>query len=601
MSDGKNSRHCLVSLLLLIGVYFLVAVSLLGLPLIASSSEAREGQVIEVMRRSGEFILPLRNGIVPSKPPLFHWVGYATSSLVGSVSEFSIRFPTVVFACAVLLCVGVVGWRLAELGRRMDPSVQLSSVTLIAPSILALTYGFHIMSTQAMVDMAYTFFVWAAFCALLCSSPLRWSLEERVSPFSSFCFWLAIAGAILSRGPIGGAFVVILSVAGGAYVFGLKRVVHVLLRPSLGWLCLGAPLLWYWLAYEKGGDAFVARQLFFENMKRVVGGEHINTQAWWFYLPSLLRTTFPWGAVLLLLLGAGIVSSRWRWSRTRDCVARVLNLPLFVLCVGVVLLSLSSGKRHSYMLPLYPCVALQLGFVLARAAEGGRFAVRKRLAAGVRQLEIVLGVFGIALFCVLGAYMQGVLSVGGSDALVREALRGIVPRVATVLFLTLIPCLLRGERGAAQCAQNSAIAMFGILATMTCVGSSIKAYTKDFPAMTEAWLRHAEGASRLVVIKESFDEYFDPIFFYVRRDVEIRDARSSAIPCEDGVAYLTRRSWLSSSSGRLQGDPTDVHAIRERRASDGAASPKDLVSFRCRKNIESKQSAPFAANGLQDA
>lgn len=601
MSQAKSSRHSLVSLLLLVGVYFSVELLLLGLPLIASSSEAREGQVVEAMRRSGELVLPLRNGIIPSKPPLFHWMGYGASSVLGSVSEFSIRLPTIVFACGVLLCVGVISWRLGELARQIDPTVKVSRGASVAPAILALTYGFHIMSTQAMVDMAYTFFVWAAFCALLCSNALRWSLEERLSPISSFCFWLSVAGAILSRGPVGGVFVVILSAAGGAYVFGLRAVTLALLRPSLGWMCLAAPLSWYWFAYEKGGDAFLARQLLFENMKRVVGGEHINTEAWWFYLPSLLRTTFPWGLVVAGFAVGKLARGRGRLSRPQGGVERIWNLPLVVLCVGVLILSLSSGKRHSYMLPLYPCVALQLGLLIAKALESGRFAIRKRLASGVRVVEIALGVLGIALFCVLGAYMQGALDVGRSDTLVREALRGVVPQVATVLFLTLIPCLLRGERGAAQCARNSALAMFGILATMTCVGSTIKAYAKDFPGMTEAWLRHAEGAQRLVVIKDNFDEYFDPIFFYVRREVEIQDAKSSSIQCEEGVTYLTRRSWLASSQGRLQGEPTDVFVIRERQFQDGVESPKDLVSFRCGQGARTAPKAPFATNGLQDA
>ena len=154
----RREDSYLVSLLLLVATYLVIQISTVGVPEFGGSSEAREAQVIDVMRRTGEFVLPLRNGIVPSKPPLFHWVGYGLSVFAPTLSEFSARLPSVLFACGLLLCVGLTCRRLAELLERENSACEVRASTIIAPVILALTYGFHIMATQAMVDMSYAFF-----------------------------------------------------------------------------------------------------------------------------------------------------------------------------------------------------------------------------------------------------------------------------------------------------------------------------------------------------------------------------------------------------------------------------------------------------------
>src|SRR5256885_11671001 len=55
-----------------------LAVVLAALPIgsdLYQGGEAREGLVAREMLRTGDWILPLWNGsVVPSKPPLFHWL-----------------------------------------------------------------------------------------------------------------------------------------------------------------------------------------------------------------------------------------------------------------------------------------------------------------------------------------------------------------------------------------------------------------------------------------------------------------------------------------------------------------------------------------------
>src|SRR5438067_10861522 len=65
-----------------------LAVVLAALPIgsdVYEGGEAREGLVVREMLRTGDWILPLWNGsVVPSKPPLFHWLAAGAAALGGA-------------------------------------------------------------------------------------------------------------------------------------------------------------------------------------------------------------------------------------------------------------------------------------------------------------------------------------------------------------------------------------------------------------------------------------------------------------------------------------------------------------------------------------
>lgn len=584
MSAGDvSSRFPVRGVLVGLVVYCAVLLPLIGIPLIGGSSEAREAQVIEVMHRTGELVLPLRNGIVPSKPPMYHWIGYGVSFLVGEVSEFSARVPSLLLAMGVLLFVSIIAHRSSRLLQRLDSTLALPAVAYLAPVFLALTYGFHIMVTQAMVDMTFTFFVWGAFCALLATDPQRWSSDRILSPIATFLFWMCVAGGVLSRGPLGAGLILFMAFVGCWRGWGIETAIRNVVTPCIGWLWMVVPLLWYLAAYERGGDAFLGRQLFFENMQRVVGGEHINTEAWWFYVPSLIRTTFPWGVLLGLL---AVIDVRRRPQRliSRD-VSRTFTLPLFVLFVTLIALSLPSGKRHSYMLPLYPFVALQLALFVSRALGEGRFAYLRRLMRSVRRTESVLVGVGISLLVGLGIFIQGGFGFGPSWFLIRDSVLPMSLTASTVLLCTLLPGLFKGDSSLARSGAAAGLALFGVLSVITCVGSSIKAGLKDFPAMSRTLLSLAAPGERIAVVKGAYDEYFDPILFYVHREITILDAEAQQLQCEEGVVYVARREWMTKAASTFRATIAQELVLRERIAEVRSHTKRDLVVFRCHDDI----------------
>ncbi len=580
MEDARTQSFPTRALLVLVGAYGLVYLLFLGLPFIGGSSEAREAQVVDVILRDNTWALPLRNGIVPSKPILFHWVGASLSWSLGGVSEFSVRLPSLLFGLGIIGLAAVASFRFARLNRAWECSFVPRDVSLITVGVLTLTYGFHTMAGQAMVDMCFAFFVWCALCSVLSSDSSRWRQDRSVSSGARALFWTACAGAVLARGPIGVVLPVAL-VSLPALVFcGPRTVVREILTPSVGWLAFSAPLAWYYSAYSHGGDAFVERQILFENVRRFFGGDHVNTQPWWFYGPSLLRSTAPWGVLAIACWIAEMRRPRLQVAYGGSSKA-LFSVPLMVLAVGLVFFSCAAGKRHSYLVPLYPLVAVQFALVAATWIERGGSRFRQKVGDLSRRLEWTLALLGIAVLVGLGISLRGSLFSHPLASEIQYALAAAVPRLSVLVLVAVLASVAWGRKslkGSLFCVWFSVVVlMTGLVST----GASIKAHLKNFRGMSVEWLAQARPTDELTVIKDPFDEYFDPILFYVHRKVHVVRDDLGTPPCAEERLYLARRQWMQDTSGLLQGRVTEVGTLREIASVVKQGDQRELVIFRC--------------------
>jgi hypothetical protein len=66
-------------------------------PHIWHHGEAREALVIQDIVENHRWVLPLRNGELPSKPILYHWIA-ALFALPLGLSDFTVRLPSIVGA-----------------------------------------------------------------------------------------------------------------------------------------------------------------------------------------------------------------------------------------------------------------------------------------------------------------------------------------------------------------------------------------------------------------------------------------------------------------------------------------------------------------------
>lgn len=335
----------LAVLLVLCGLLFFSSLS--RIPFF-NKGEPREAIVVQKILLDGHWLFPLRAGNeIPSKPPLFHWVGALVSLAWGKATEATVRLPSALFAAMSVIALYLLGRRI------FAPPVALLGGVLLATSV-----GFQGEAIAARVDMTLAFFVTVTL--ILFYSLFAGYLKGEAA---WYLFYLLLGIGVLAKGPVG---LILPGMVIAAFLLLQKRW-DLLSRFAFHkgvLLTLIIPVSWYGLALIRGGEGFYDRQILHENLARffVHGEGGTGHQKPFYYLfPYLIAGGLPWTLLL------PFVAIDWFRKKTfRE------NGPLFLmLWAGLVLLffSVSAGKRSDYLLPLYPPLSLLIGLWLGRAAE----------------------------------------------------------------------------------------------------------------------------------------------------------------------------------------------------------------------------------------
>lgn len=326
--------------LLLAALVAMASVWPLAAPPISTHGEAREGLVVQTIVHEGRWTLPLRNGEIPSKPPLYHWIAGAAAAMVG-LSDAVVRLPSALAALLVLLLVqGLAG------GRRAG---WLAVAALVG---MATFVG---SASMARVDMLFTACVTATLAAFL-----RWYRDE--APWARVACYASAAAAVLTKGPAGAVLPALVIVAFLACERRLDR-----LRALWSWRLVAMVLVvdvgWYLLASIAGGSDFLRRQIFHENLDRFVGrgvfGLH-GGRSRLAMVENLATDLLPWNLVLVW------AALRWWRGEREDTIGRFLHAWWIVI---LLFFTVAYGKRGVYLLPLYPAIAVLAGRALAALVD----------------------------------------------------------------------------------------------------------------------------------------------------------------------------------------------------------------------------------------
>lgn len=336
------------------------------------------------MLRERDWVLPRFNGATRlQKPPLNYWAAMGVHELAGGsavepVGEWDARAASILSAVALVALA--YAWAKSWSGD--------TAVAWLAGMLLAMSNGYLRWSHSAQPEMTY-----AASCALALLGFWRAraaALAGRSTLRSAALGWLGVALAVLSKGPLLPAFLLLGWIVGERCEergVSLKRT----LRPVLGSaivLALCAP--WVALIAMRSPEAFAFwRSQMFDR----TGGVH---GAWWrpfelFYVAALAKSTAPWS-----LLGLWALIWPWRASGRRTEGARLL---WSLAVVPLVALSFSATPKGYYMLPVLAPLSLLgaggLAAMLERSAAGPQ--ARTWLVRGIR-VHVLALVLGVALF-----------------------------------------------------------------------------------------------------------------------------------------------------------------------------------------------------------
>jgi len=321
----------------------LFLVNLGGYPLYTKGETREAVTVFDIVHGSG-LILPMRAGVeVPSKPLMMHWLAALMSLAAGQVNEWTVRLPSAVFAIlGLIVCYCYVE-------RLFDEHSALIAALLLGTSCQYLQAG------GARVDMTLTFFLEIALFHFLA---LAEGLSNRTAPL-----YLAVSGAVLTKGPVGLALPVLVAVIWMALTRRLKLLRTVKL--GQGALIVGAiGGGWYLAATVSGGTAFVHKQLLVENLYRLLGRRGFNgghAHPFYYMEGALLAGFMPWSPVAAL-------AALKCWKQPHKFDARFGYLLVWFLTI-LVFYNLPHSKRGVYLLALYPALSAIVAVVVCETFE----------------------------------------------------------------------------------------------------------------------------------------------------------------------------------------------------------------------------------------
>lgn len=266
------------------------------------------------------------------KPPMYYWLVAGTMHVFGD-DEFSARFPAAMMAfLTVMMLYCSVTWLLSE------------QAGFWSALVLSTCIQFFYLGKAAVTDTTLLFFLTGA---LLCYLHKRYWL-----------MYVCMALATVTKGPIGivfpGAIIFLHIACTGKW----RRILEMhCLRGLLLYFIIAAP--WYYMMYQVHGMEFINTFLGFHNLTRFTTPEHPTRVLWWYYLPVIILGLFPWTGLLLQSIKAVITDCH---SEEFDKMIFVQVWWLFVL----IFFTISKTKLVSYILPMFPALAIMIGWNIAR-------------------------------------------------------------------------------------------------------------------------------------------------------------------------------------------------------------------------------------------
>jgi 4-amino-4-deoxy-L-arabinose transferase-like glycosyltransferase len=490
---------------LALGAVLAFAALVLGLPAgrapLWDPNEARYMLLARDILDRGRWLIPdLRGEPYLNKPQLFFWSVAVASLPGGEVTERTAAFPSVLSSIATVAAVFAIGARTWGVG-----------AGALAALVLASTIGFFAIGHHGQSDVMVTAWTWWALYSLLVARRAGYTIIPLIA------FYACIAGAILSKGPMG-----LLGLAAGfaavAFADGWRETMR--LRPVVGLVVLGVLLApWYGTYLVGHSSAFVG--------DTVVG----HYGSWAFRRGALARLESLWVLAYALPWTIFLVGAATWWRRLPDAERRLIAA--WTLTIWL-LIGLSGIHRARYLIPIYPGMALLVGEFLTRAAvHGGAPALRRSLLA----LAALAGV--VAAF----ALSPAARLIGGEGRPWVPDTRAETALIVALLVATALATVVTARRAAFT--RGGLVVALGVGAILMIEGARYPVrFAREFDVRPIAAAATALTPPGAVV--RVYPDIWLTYDFYLRRPVvELDRPRVEQLLAgsASGAVIMSRKSW----------------------------------------------------------
>jgi 4-amino-4-deoxy-L-arabinose transferase-like glycosyltransferase len=306
--------------------------------------EGRYAEVAREMVASGDYITPRVNGVAfLDKPILYYWLQAIAIALFG-VKEWAIRLFPVLLGILGCLVTYITGRCLFD--RRTG---------LLSAILLATTPLYFIGAHYANLDLEV---------AVLISSALLFFITGVQSQGSRRTAFLLTAYAFsalacLTKGLIGIAFPAMIAGVWIALLGHWRLLKKAHLISGIALFC-AMVIPWYLLVQQANPD-FLHYFFVTQHFSRFLSSTDFNNPTpFWFYLPVVLIGFFPWTIFLYGALKQAITHV-WQ-ARTQHQTELFLLLWVAII---FTFFSIPTSKIVTYILPIFPALALLLGHYLS--------------------------------------------------------------------------------------------------------------------------------------------------------------------------------------------------------------------------------------------
>ncbi len=345
----------------LVGFSALILLANLGLPPLRGS-EGRWAVIARSMLRSGDLLSPIL-GIQDywDKPLLSYWQVLPLSYLTGGVSEFTARFPSVVWAVVMLLLTHALAKRWFG-----------EQTALLSVGTLATTFDFVFRGRDAQVEMTN-----AAMILLCLWYYMKHRSDHRHTWVYGFGVLLAL-GANMKGLPVYGVpifSILLLSLIKREWAW----VPPLRILASAGLLSIALFLVIPVIASIHAATWEPLQRIWVENVMRFFG-QYDHKAPIYTYFVKIFQLAAPWSLLLPVAIVSCLQGGRHRISQIPE--ALILFGAIFIF------FTLSGSRRSYYLLPILPFVAILVASLLREFAVG---TLHRHIQSAVRAIGVILG------------------------------------------------------------------------------------------------------------------------------------------------------------------------------------------------------------------
>ena len=493
--------------------------------------EGRYAEIAREMAASGNWVTPRLNGLKYfEKPPFQYWATAAAFNVFG-VHEWTARL---VPAIAGILSVMIVGLTAARLD---GPTTGV-----YAALVLAASFWHFALSQLLTLDSVLNAWLAAALCAFLLAQ--RDGLAPVVRRNWMLVAYAAAAGATLTKGLVALAIPAATLFLYSLLTRDLGPWKRLSLLPGLAlYLALTAP--WF-LLVSRANPEFA--QFFFvhEHVERFLTTEHHREGTWYYFIPLFGAGILPW-----LLIWLWTLAPSWR---SAPPAANGFSWPKFCLVWSLfvfVFFSLSGSKLPSYILPMFPALALVLGQQLSQLPP-------RTLALLVLPLAVLFSLLFVGVIVALGGFVPG-LADANTPIEIFRAFGPWVTAAVAIMAAGSIAAYLLFRRGTAAAKTLGIVALS--LGTVTGMQLGFIGYDA-FRVTRSAYdlVTAAEAANggafdpRIPVFQVR--TYDQTLPYYLGRTttlVAYRDEMALGLDSEPDKGFATEASWIPHWQALPQG------------------------------------------------